>query len=674
MALVPSSEAEDQAAALHAAAAANPELQRLLAERDLLMQRIEEIAERSPGAFAGRDQARFPVEPLGERRARDTRWAQARDESRSDAIRRILDTRRRDAAAKADQWPELRERQRIQAAADMRLEREAAEAQARALDERIEQARQDLLAERWAARAPEPGEDWHALRERQAAELLAEARARSAAAAEREQALERRIARDRAGRQDEWSDRREGRRALALELARRQAVEAAAAEQALDRRLARAREESLRENRAAHDPERAPEWVAPSDRRGPDPLPPEPARPLPPTAAERSLDERIERARADLRRESRAARSVERALQSAPTPDRRSADTLPAEPARPLPPTAAERPPDDRIVRAREADPGPAERRPRPREADDRQNRAKAEPAGRARRRGAEARPHPAPREEERPRTPAASRRDESEARFLARRDDPTRDSRQAPPAEPRPRPPGPMRLAQPPQLRAQLRPAESFEERQDRQREARSQAQRQERRAERLTAVARGIERVAVPVRKLDSSLDRVGRGLRDVGVDDETLRRVDQVRGASAKLSAAAGRAERVAGRDALRAWEERRERVRFRQPRPAELGGFRRAAERKLGMATGSVDERTDSADAARERRPDANKPEAEKAPVRKTAAERLSDLDKRCEQALERLKARRRGERGEERRGMLSRGRLSSMTDRFSGGEG
>ena len=87
-------------AALLDAAATNPDLKRLLQERERLERKMNEIAAGSHGNFTARhDDVRFPVEPLGERRARDARWAEARDETRSAAVRRILEARRQKTAA-----------------------------------------------------------------------------------------------------------------------------------------------------------------------------------------------------------------------------------------------------------------------------------------------------------------------------------------------------------------------------------------------------------------------------------------------------------------------------------------------------------------------------------------------------------------------------------------------
>jgi|GEM_PF-3192130 len=602
MSPVPEDKAAAQAAALRAAAADNPELHRLLAEREMLVQRMQEIADRSPGAFAGHDRARYPVEPLGERRGRDSRWAQVRDESRSDSIRRILESRRGAASAETERWPELRERQRVRAMSDVRAEREAAEAETRALDARIEHARQDLLAERWAARPAEPGEDWHALRERQAAEALAQARARTEQAAAREQALERRIARDRSERPDDWSEQRERRRAAALELARRQAGEAAAAEQALDRRLARAREDRLRENRAAQDSGRAPHWVPPSGRRDPDPLPPEPARRLPPTAAERALDERIGRAR---------------------EPE--------APPARPRAASAERKPPP------------PEEIRP----------------------------PPPPPKERETARMRRVRERDDADARFAARHRDriraapapaaPAIRERKVPEPVRRPTRLEPAFRSRPePVLRARSeREVESFEQRRDRQREA-----------------ATGERPAPGP-----DSLRPVGRELREIGT--ETIRPVDRVRRPDG------GRPEPGlrTGREAPRTGEQRRDRGGLPLfAEPGGLGRLRAPGEPRPGRPPDPLfplrerqrdlwpekqtqkDTRTDDRDRSRD---EAKEKARERSAKPRNPAVPVHDPDRRREQALERLKARREGERRDERRRELSLDRLASMRGRFGG---
>jgi hypothetical protein len=179
--------------------------------------------------------------------------------------------------------------------------------------------------------------------------------------------------------------------------------------------------------------------------------------------------------------------------------------------------------------------------------------------------------------------------------------------------------------------------------------------------------AVAAGVERAAGAVRKLDSSLGRVGRALREAGADDETLRRVERARDASAGLASGAERAERAAGlgRGALRVWQERRDRIARAARKPDDLGGGRKAAGRRLDMSIGSVDELTALRDKARALWPEKKKEKEEKPKPPKTSAEKLEDLDKRREQALERLK----GRREDERRRALSRDRLAAMAGRF-----
>lgn len=588
-------EALTPAALQEIAAAANPDLQRLLEERDRLERRIGVIVAGSPGSFTAGQAARFPIEPLGERRARDARWAQTRDEDRSTAIRRILDARRREAAADLSRWDEARDRQRVEAVEQTQTHRLEREAQAAALDARIERARTDLLAERWAARTPAAQQDWYLLREEQAAVALAEARARTAEATAREQALERRVARDRARRPDDWSEDRDRARAKAIELARRQAIEAAAAEQELDQRLIRARADRLRENRAAHDPDRTLPWTPPSGRRDLAPLPAEASRPLPLTAAERSLDERITRARAAGSAASRDKLAERRREGGSRPVDDRQAVTL----------------------------------RPSGRGAVDDPNLRHA-PAG--------------PSLRERPVTlPEPARRAGDPAAELYR--------------------PRPERRQEPGHSSERSRgSAETFDQRRDRLHEAARED------ARRRVTRARHAD---------DHAAARATRDVRTAGKAEPSPGRPDRKRG-EVRDDAPAVAAPRPAGskrvrsatdsrRDLLRAWEERRDRIAIASRKPDDLG-FRAAAERRLGVSIGSIDELTALRDRARELWPETRKKEQEQRRP-KTTAERLDDLDGRRQRAMDKLTSRRRGEARDERRRELSLDRLASTGDRF-----
>jgi hypothetical protein len=584
-------------------AAANPDLQRLLAERAQLEARMQAIVAGSPGGFTPRDSARFPVEPLNERRARDARGGDARDDRRTSAIRNILDARRREAADEIGQWEETRDRQRADAIDEAQTRRHAFEQQAEALDARIESARAGLLAERWGPPAA-GSEDWHALREQAAAAALAEARARTTETAEREAALQRRVARDRAARPADWSEARDRARAQALELARRQAVEAATAEAALDTRFARAREERLRANRAAQDPERPPAWVPPSDRRDSAPLPAEPPRPLPPTAAERSLDDRIERARAA----ARARREKVPVQREAP----------------------AERSLDDRIARARAA--------------------------ARTRR---EETPVPTQAPAERP-APHAGGRIAADQRFADRHATDALPALPTAPVRPFPERPAPPRPAA---QRPVADPAPDFEARREAMRARSLAAHPPVRTAARLTPARAAPRPRAAPVRteSFEARCDRLRTDAFEARRDRLRAERAEQHRAEA--LPQPGTPAPAPADRNPLLSWQEGRERL-------ARVGRGTRA--REFDMGAGSVDELTSLRDRERELWPEKKRQQAREQPKPKPkmAADRLTDLDKRREQALEKLKSRRRGEdRDARRREHSPEGLASSLDDRF-----
>lgn len=612
-------DAPDPGLSLHDLAAGNPDLLRLLDERDRLERRMQEIAAGSPGSFApAHDNVRFPVAPLGQRRAQDARWAQARDESRSAAVQRIVDARRREAAA---------------GVAQARREEQAAVAEV--LDARIEQARQGVLAERWTARSPAAGSDWFALREQQAAEALAQARARTAEAADRALALERRIARARTERpQADWSEQRERRRVLALETARRQTAEAAAVEQALDERLARAREERLRENRLAQDSARAPHWSPPSSRDGLDAAPREPTRSLPPTAAERSLDERVARAQGPKARQRTAAATHE--PQWVAPSDRRGFDAPPSAPSRSLVPTAAERSLDGRKSAERRPAPDRFTAPPPLRDLD--------APAGRAS-------GSAAPFARERPRAAAFSL---------------DRDARQRLSI-----------LATTPSERPRIPPEASFDSRRDRVRDTLAQARKLERKALRAADHAAGLaDKAATTARDANRRLGQITDGLRDFG-GDALAARVDRLRAPLGKAAAVADKTGHrlKRGRAEVSAWQAARDRTAGflggrSSPRPGDLGGFNRANERKLGMDLGSVDDLTRLRDAARALWPERKKAEAPK--PHKSPLDRLKDLDARRQRAIEKLKARRSDEKRDDQRRARGLAGLKARRDHFGAG--
>ena len=330
-----------------------------------------------------------------------------------------------------------------------------------------------------------------------------------------------------------------------------------------------------------------------------------------------------------------------------------------AEPARRLPPTAAERSLDERIARVRDADPpaGP-----------------KAVPAERATGRSEEIRPAPPPKEREPARARSARERDDPDARFPARHEDKFR-ARPAPaePALRERRVTDPVKRADRPQpasrprseIAGRTRPerdVESFERLRDRQREAKAAA--------------------AAP-RRPDASPVEVGRRLREIGPARETVRPVGGVPGRrpSGRRPRAAAATRFGPGSSAATARVSGPARARrSRRPAPARRAQARQAGRigrpaislRDKGLDPRLQKQKEKETEKDRETR--AKGEERERPPKPKGPAERLEDLDKRREQALERLKARRQGERRDERRRALSLDRLASMTNRFGGREG
>jgi len=187
-----------------------------------------------------------------------------------------------------------------------------------------------------------------------------------------------------------------------------------------------------------------------------------------------------------------------------------------------------------------------------------------------------------------------------------------------------------------------------------------------------------RGVERAVDAAREPGSSLERIGRQLRDVGADRDTLARVDRTGETAGRFGSATERTKRLSdsGGDVLRAWQQRRDRGGRKPPALRDLDSYRSSSERMLGMSAGSVDDLTALRDRERllwpekkEAREKDEPKDREKKP--RSPSDRLKDLDKRREQALERLKAKRRGEQSDERRRGLSRDRLAAMGDRFGG---
>jgi hypothetical protein len=302
------------AAALLDAAANNPNLKRLLQERERLERKMNEIAAGSHGNFAARhDNVRFPVEPLGERRARDARWAEVRDESRSAAVRRILEARRQKASVvdgPHPDWTVQRDRQLYDALKQAQSLRSEKAEQIRALDARIERAREELRREAAIEEHPERGPDWPASRERQLTDALDRARRQIAERAEHEHALDRRVdlAREnqlanRAVAPPEHSPDRPAERhrrfSAVQDQPRAWTAEVSNPQQAPDQGVARAREQVLEENRAARKREREQELSTlregPRDRVD-------------------VLDRRQQRIRDKLERANRTARKMDSAL------------------------------------------------------------------------------------------------------------------------------------------------------------------------------------------------------------------------------------------------------------------------------------------------------------------------------------------------------------------------
>jgi hypothetical protein len=316
-----------RAAALLDAAATNPDLKRLLQERERLERRMNEIAAGSHGNFAARhDNVRFPVEPLGERRARDAHWAEARDESRSVAVRRILEARRQRTSAAdgpAPDWTVQRERQLYDALKQAQsLQSERAE-QIRALDARIERAREELRREAAIENQPERGPDWPASRERQLADALDRARRQIVDRVEHEHAFDARVDRARENRlanraasmpeqSEDWQAARERQLARALDKARTRVVQNVAQEHAFDRRFEPDRETPRETSRAVAAPEHGADRPPERDRHlsavqeQPRARTPEVSDP------QHALDQRAARAREQALEQNRAARKRER--------------------------------------------------------------------------------------------------------------------------------------------------------------------------------------------------------------------------------------------------------------------------------------------------------------------------------------------------------------------------
>jgi hypothetical protein len=262
-------------------AATNPDLKRLLQERERLERKMNDIVAGSPGNFAaGHDNVRFPVEPMGERRARDARWADSRDDSRSAAVRRILEARRQQTSAvdgPHPDWTVQRERQLYEAQKLAQSLRSEKAEQIRALDARIERAREDLRRQAAMEDQPDRGPDWPASRERQLIDALDRARGQIVDRVEQEHALDRRVdlarenqlasrAASMPEQREDWPASREGQRTDALDRARGQIVDRVEQEHALDRRLDLARENQLA-NRVASTPEQSEDWQAARERQ-----------------------------------------------------------------------------------------------------------------------------------------------------------------------------------------------------------------------------------------------------------------------------------------------------------------------------------------------------------------------------------------------------------------------
>jgi hypothetical protein len=318
------------AAALLDAAATNPELRRLLQERERLERKMNEIAAGSQGNFAaGHDNVRFPVEPLGERRARDARWAESRDESRSVAVRRILEARRQNTPAvdgPHPNWTVQRDRQLYDALKQAQSLRSERAEQIRALDARIERAREELRRETAVEDRPDRGPDWPASRARQLADALDRARRQIVDRVEQEHALDRRVDRARENQLanraasmpeqgEEWQVARERQLASVLDKARTQVVQEAAQEHAPDRRFERDGETPRETSRAVVAPELGADRPSERDRR-PSAAQDQPrARTQEVSNPQDMLDQRVAHAREQLLEENRAARKRERELE-----------------------------------------------------------------------------------------------------------------------------------------------------------------------------------------------------------------------------------------------------------------------------------------------------------------------------------------------------------------------
>jgi hypothetical protein len=594
-------------AALLDVAATNPDLKRLLQERERLERKMNEIVAGSQGNFAGRhDNVRFPVEPLGERRARDARWADARDETRSAAVRRILEARRQQISAvdgPHPDWTDQRERQLYEAQKQAQSLRSEKAEQIRALDARIERAREELRREAAIEDQPDRGPDWPASRERQLTDALDRARRQIVDRVEQEHALDRRAGRapenqlaNRAAsmpeQREDWQAARERQRTDALERARTQIVDRDEQEHALDRRLELARENQLAK-RAGSTPEQSEDWQATRERQ------------------------------------------VARALDKARTPVVQD--------------VTQEQAPDRRFEPDRETPRETTRAAPEPEQSADR-------PTGLDRRRSGA---------QDQPRAPApdASNPQQALDQRLARAREQVLEENRA--ARKREREQEVSALREQPRDRA-----DALDRRQQRVRDRLERANQTARKIERVTDSASGKAARGVDgLRQLDKSLQQFDEA-RDDGGAGENIEELGKLRSGLGKAVSLADKAEAPLRRaqDRQQTWQAKRESAREKLRQFKTVQDSNR---RKLGVDAGSIDQLTALRDKARELWSDDRDKKKDAEKKQKTLAERAKDLDERRKQALERLTARREGNRRDEQRQQRGLSRLKSGGDDFRG---
>jgi chromosome segregation protein len=211
---------------------------------------------------------------------------------------------------------------------------------------------------------------------------------------------------------------------------------------------------------------------------------------------------------------------------------------------------------------------------------------------------------------------------------------------------------------------------ADALDRRQQRVRDKLERANRTARKMERMTDSALGgAERVVDRLHQLDKSLRGFDEALDDAGAA-ENIEGLGKLRSGLDRVVSLADNVEAPLrrARDRQQTWQAKRESAREKL---RQFKTFQDSNRRKLGVDAGSVDQLTALRDKARALWSDDRdkKKDAEKKP--KTLAERAEDLDRRRQQALQRLTARREENRRDEQRQERGPRRLKSGDDDFRG---